>query len=289
MPLPYLKPIWVDGQYKAAPDSDYGTAIPVSLPVFSNPIPGINEPYILKQDFVHFLEDWVPLALNTPHFVFSDYYLVEESEKQDIGGGIIKWTRTYAQIPASHEGDPEMANYSFIGMTISLGGGGAQTRTRQPRNVESRPIFDYFMVPSGAITDPITGSNHALTDWADIDSILDMQYVSQGMVGGVTYGGITLPVDILNLAGTVLPTWPTADQYQAMIDDALKNRWGATKTFVKVQDAAVDGSHVAGTIDTGLPANGGSVLGGLIPIEPSRVTRWMGNIYQRMTRYVLAQ
>ena len=285
MPLPYLKPTWVDGPYKADPTGPYGTGIPVSLPVFSNPIPGINAPYILKQDFVHFLDGWQPLALNTPHGVadFADYLLVEESEKQDIGGGVIKWTRTYAKVPESHEGDPEMANYSFIGMTIDLGSGASQTRDRQAWSVESRLLYDYFLVPSAAVTDPITGTTHNIADWGDIDQIREMVYVSQGAIGGVTYGGLTLAVNYLNLAGTTLPTWPTADQYQDQISDALSNKWNATKTKVVIFPTATAG-HVAGVIDTA-----SSVLGGLIPIEPSRINRWMGNIYQRVTRYVLAQ
>jgi hypothetical protein len=73
-----------------------------------------------------------------------------------------------------------------------------------------------------------------------------------------------------------------------MVSDAIVNGWNGTLSKVVLFPTnTVGGSgaqHMAGAIDTS-----NSVLGGLIVVEPGIPERWMGNIFQRVTRYVLAQ
>lgn len=275
MSLPYANPTWTDGAYK--------TAFPVSLPVFSSPIPATTNHYILTQRWTQFLNNWAPLALNTPHPDYPLFVLAAEGPREDKGGGVVEWERTYAKVPNMHQ-EPESFAYNFIGMTTTLGAGGYQTRTRKSWVVPSMIRYDYFLVPSTGIVDPILGgAPYNINSAGDIKKILDMQYVYQGAVGGVTYGGISLATESLNVQGVVLPTYPTSDQYLAQISDALVNGWNGTVTKIIVFTTTT-GSHQAGAIDT---AN--TVLGGIIPVEASRLTRWNGNIYQRAVRYALAQ
>jgi hypothetical protein len=318
MSLPYGKPSWSDG--------DFTVAKPTGLPVFSSPIPLNTAPYVLNQDFIQYLNNYLldhtqgVHALGTPHVDYPTYYLVKEGELRDQMGGVVRWTRTYAQIPASYN-LPETFPYSFIGTLIQVGvGGGATvniTRTRQLWTVDSRVQYDYFLVPSTGVTDPITGSTHNLTVPGDIDQIQQMVYVTQryfpGPSTGALLGGITLPVDILNPVGSSSPTWPPSSSlaprtggiltYEDMVSDALVNGWNAavtkvflhpTNTLSTTATGLLTSGHMAGTVivspdsDPLLPAGSVSVLGGQIPAEPSRLDLWMGSIFVRRTRYVLA-
>lgn len=280
-------PIYIDG--------DWTTIQPCSLPVLSAPIPGVNTKYVLTQDFMCALSSFAAASIGAAHPSagltpdYSAYKLMSEGELRDMGAGMVRWTRTYAKVPAEHI-EPEEYGYSFIGYTQSVGGGAYQTTPRRNLKVRARCYYDYFIADGTAQTDSLLGGTPTITTDADIPVALGMVYVSQGSVGGATYGGLSMPVDSLNLQGTALPTWPSADQYLAMIADALTNKWGATKSkVVAYASSTLSGGppptsgHAAGVIDTG-----SSVQGGLIPVETSTVERWMGNIFVRKTRYVLA-
>ena len=303
MPLPYAKPTWVDGPYKAAPydpvTSKYGTGIPVSLPVFSNPIPGINAPYVLKQDFQHFLDGWQPLALNTPHGVadFADYLLVEESEKQDIGGGVIKWTRTYAKVPEGYV-DWENKSYSFIGFTntTSITAPFIPNRGRVARQILAMVEYDYCLCPGDGVGvtfhDPTWG-DYTVDEPGDIKKIWAMQYCYQyQFASGGVIGGISYATDALTDGSSASESTPTLQQYwNTILPDAYQNKWGGTKTKqVILEDSTFAGAypnytgHFAGTVD--LARSG---YGGIIPAEDSTVRRFMGNIYLRVTPWILAQ
>jgi hypothetical protein len=283
MSLPYAAPKWYDGTYTVAR--------PVGLPIFSAPIPATNTEYIMVQRWTQFRNNFTSLALNTAHPDYGTFKLVSEGPREDKSGGVIEWDRTYAKVPSFHF-DPESFGYSFIGMTVTLGAGGYATRPRKSIPVPSRVRYDYFLVPSLGVVDPILGgAPYDINSDGDIKKILDMQYVSQGSVGGATYGGINITVDTLNVQGVVMPTYPTSEQYLAQIADAFTNGWNGTFTKIIVFPTTTlaggppyTSGHQAGVIDT---AN--TVLGGIIPVEPSRLTRWNGNIFQRAVRYALAQ
>lgn len=289
MSLPYPNPKWTDG--------GFAIATACSLPVFSSPIPAVSTEYVLKQDFMQARNNFAALAFNTTHPDYPTFYLVEEGEKLDQGGAVIRWTRTYAKVPVTHY-EYQSANYSFIGMTTDAGGGAFQTRARQNKKVTSRMQFDYFLVPSTGITDPITGDIYNVTSPGDIETILEMQYVGQGTIGGAIYGGITAAVDALQLSASSVKTYPSTEQYQAQMSDALQHGWSATKAKMKAFTTSTlaggpppTSGHAAGVIDTAnsIPDGTTTVQGGMLPAENSQLVRWMGNIYQRATRYVLAQ
>lgn len=61
------------------------------------------------QEFICNGQDFVPLAWNSTEVIgFDTYYLVDESNTQDAGGGMVKWTRTYYQKP------PDRSEYENI-------------------------------------------------------------------------------------------------------------------------------------------------------------------------------
>lgn len=280
MSLPYARPVYIDGDYKSQ-------ATPVSLPEFSSPIPGDPTEYILEQKFQKSRNAWNtdgPLDLNTPHPDYAGFVLVEESPRRDIGGAMVEWTRKYAKVPSPLD-DWQSKDYSFIGLSGSTSlGTQTPNRARQSRVVNCKVLYEYFLVGTGG----------AYATAGDIPKIWAMQYCQQLVVDSAILGGITYPVESLNPASSSSQTYPTLeDYYNTMLPDAYKNGWNATVTneviFTDYTFAGTPGSytgHFAGAINTSDPAN---KLGGIIPVTDSILTRWLGNIYQRESRYVLAQ
>src|ERR1035441_5422886 len=129
MSLQWPAPDYVDG--------DFTTAQPVGIPVFSSPLPNTTAQLTFKQDFMQFLANVAPLLLNTAHPSagktpdYSSYYLVDEGEKQDVGGGVVKWTRTYSVVPASWD-DSESYIYTYPGWTYFAATGGYSNWGRVP-------------------------------------------------------------------------------------------------------------------------------------------------------------
>jgi hypothetical protein len=275
-------------------DNDFTLCVPVGIPVFQCPIPITSAKYVFTQEWQS-PADFAAVALNTAHPSagltpdYSSYKLVIEGPRRDVGGGQVRFTRTYAQVPASYT-LPQTITYSFIGRLTTQG----TTNITTPRltwAVEAQVVHDYVLVPTGSYADPLTGTTYAVTTSGDIKIIPQMIYCYQNTVGGALYGGLIMQSEILNPAGSTLPTWPTSDQYNTMIADALTNGFSATKSSVVLfpTNTLAGGppptsGHIAGAVNTG-----SSVLGGLIPAEPSRVDQWLGNIYLRRTPYIQVQ
>lgn len=280
MSTPYARQSWVDGPW--------GVARPVSLPEFSSPIPGVATEYVLRQRWSQFRNNFSALALNTAHPDYADFLLVEEGPRREVGGGLVEWDRLYAKIPATHS-EWESFGYSFIGYLWQVSGVNIR-RTRPQWSVTSRIQYDYFICNGTAQSDPILGTTPTITTPGDIPKIWQQQYVGQAVINGATYGGILFATDILNPSGSTEPTWPTSDNYQVMVSGALASGWSSpVSKVVLYNDNTLSGGtppttgHIIGAIDTG-----SSTLGGQIAAEDSRLDRWMGNIWMRRTRFVLA-
>jgi hypothetical protein len=66
-----------------------------------------------KQQFVQNASDWTPLAWGTEGD--TGYYLVDESQPENIDAGMVRWTRTYSQVPQAHtEFEAVAYNYNTI-------------------------------------------------------------------------------------------------------------------------------------------------------------------------------
>lgn len=283
MSLQWPAPIYVDG--------DFTVATPVSLPQFNSPLPNTSASYVFRQDFMQFLKDVAPLALNSAHPSagqtpdYSAYFLIAEGEKQDMGGGVVKWTRTYSAIPASYD-EWESLAYNFIGGgPIGPMSSANVGRLRFTDRVTCRVQNDFFML-GAAKTDPITGVIITPTVPGDITQISALAYCQQFIFSGTQYGGLFYRQDYLsdvNVAanvGFLCITTPTATQYMAMVAEATASGWTSGKSlqvFTATTPTLID---LATT-----------VYHGQLVAENSSLERWQhtGNIWIRKTRYVLAQ
>jgi len=284
----WAAPTWTDGDFTAA------TAC--SLPAFSSPIPSESDAYLFTQDFCQFLANWSAATYGTAHPSsgqtpdYSDWKLINEGERRDMGAGIVRWTRTYAKLPDSFN-DWETASYTFIGS--APGAFDAITSNRVGRLrfselVTSKVIHDYFLIPS-TFTDPITGGNITATVPGDIPVIRALAYCIQFMYGSPStqYGGYWYRQDYVCddhvdsvPGGFLYVTTPTATEYQAMVSDASSNGWNSTVT----------NQVLTGTSPVLVDLNA-STYGGQFVAEDSRLARFQGagTIWERQTRYILAK
>lgn len=116
-----------------------------------NVIPNQSTVYLIEQDYVQNFADFTPLALNTLHPTEANFRLVEETPLEDFGGGVAKWTRVFAKVPATWS---ELAtlSYSFVGYLGTTGLDAAGLfggRERFSRNVNAKVTRDYFLVGVG--------------------------------------------------------------------------------------------------------------------------------------------
>ncbi|HOP99105.1 MAG TPA: hypothetical protein PLK78_16935 [Verrucomicrobiota bacterium] len=215
-------------------DGDFTVATACSAARKSFPFPGDNTSFIVEQDFMQFFANFTPLALSTPHPTFTDAYLVEETPLQDLGGGVARWTRRYAQIPATRN-EYEAFAYQFVGYIGITWGINVPTfpgRHRFTKTVVSRLKHEYFLCA--------TGQTYETPDLIPIipaqaykfnDLVVDYLWDSSGPH-----------------AVAVAPSEPSRAEYEAWV-----------------------------------------AAGAEIVAEDSRISRWLGNIYERVTRYVVAQ
>ena len=271
-------------------DFPFGTATPIGPPILTQPIPGDGGYYLLTQDWMQHLASFTPLALNTPHPQFSNYYLTKEGPHTDVSGGMVKWTREYSQIPASPFYEWETTNFTYPGV-IEIAGltTDINSTSRGPYAVTtlSRVRHDYFIVDSsgtypGSYTDP-----------GQIPAVRQTIFCTSGTlpstsakVGAVyAIASFVTPVNGATFGGNIyIETVPPSSTYQAMVADAGAHAWSATQT---VENIIYDTSSNANYIP--LSGTNAPTWGGRIVAEDSRLSRWRGDIYVRTYREVLAK
>lgn len=266
--------------------------------MFRSPIPATTAEYVFDQPWTALRSlTSIPTALGTAHPSagltpdYSTWYCVAEGEKQDVGNGIVKWNRTYAQKPASHD-EWESYSYNFVGFA-PLGAGSVQQvgRFRFSDRVTTRVQHDYFLIAA-------TGGDYTSAGAIPVNRAF--KYVTQPIISGTQYGGYNYLQDYVcdsaqvASVGYLWPTVPSATQYLAMCKDALVNGWaaGVSQQLLGGSTPALINVSSMATYPTTYPSGTPPIVTcqyGQIVAEDSQLSRWMGPIYLRQTRYVLAR
>lgn len=178
-----------------------------------------SDVHILEQDYVQNFDDWLvatPIPLNTPHPDFPLFKLVKETNLEDFGNGVAKWTRVYAKVPATWI-EMTTISYDFIGflasqflingdITIPING-----RNRFSKTVRCQVTRDYFMVGLFG-----TYTNERLIPIYEATMYRE----------GITFA--KNPTDYLKYASVYAqPTDPTREAYEALItsDITTADQW----------------------------------------------------------------
>lgn len=247
------------------------TAVAVSLARFSQPFTGDNGEYVLQQDFQQFAANFVKIPLNTVHPQHPGYYLTDEGPQRHMDGGMIAWTRTYCAVPALRN-DYSSLSYNFIGYygktadiavaaTFSVLG-----RTRKTDVVSCRLQNDYYLIGTGG----------QFTNPSGIPKINATKYYT--------------PLGTINGSNVFVPTYAIGSANDFAFGTPVDFIYDTAKDPVT---GATNSNPFPGAIIPTVPcrqAYTSLVISGLeIVAEPSVISRWRGNIYQRVTKYVVAQ
>ena len=234
---------------------------------------------VLEQEFIVAQAYYIPLALNTPYYAgwamgwqgytntgypippLSTFYLVEECALEDIGAGLSKIRRKFATIPLTRC-EIEQYVYTFPGIAKST----IFTSIREPvtQNVMSRLQYDYFIFDDlGILGLPLFNAK----DGRRLDSSTGL-YPNGIVIPAMRY--FSKPADVYTNNGFFIGN----------TTESLIGTGSPTADSLPDADSYIEWSQGVGT-SNGLPAE--------ICIESSTFTRWMGNIWERKTRFCLAQ
>ncbi len=202
---------------------------------------------VISQDFMIAFASYAAPTISGTHGTFTTAYLIGDSDLQDLGGGIARFTRQWATIPANRS-EWGTFGYQFPGLLDDTatppynqywiyGGTGRDPRTEPAK---SRLYHEYFLCKSG------------------------QTYTSPSAIPVIDATKYTLDSNGEAVIAYLLPNGVFGDD-----SDPTKEEYIAV---------------AAGGSGLGTGAAAGEVVA-----ERSTIERYMGEIYVRMTRYVLAE
>ena len=257
---------------------------------------------MFEQDYQQLVDSFSPLALDTPSDDFSDAYLVREGELSALGGGVVKWTRTYAKIPESRV---VFESYSWLVPGINTGAVFASQGVTGNTNAAGVTTLSCAGDTTAAIGDSVSIS------YTFVDGVTGTQYGRNVIRTVLSGGGATLGVSLISEPGGTI-TYNSASKIEpGRLAEALEV--GSSLQFdyylpgVSVDVATpfeiplvdelqiYDGNGLkvnaftADTVPT-LTAWRALIVGrSNVCVVASIVRRWQGNIFERSTRYCIAR
>lgn len=284
-------------------DGNFTVASPTSPRRKVYPFEGDTDSFYFEQDFVQTFADFERLPLDVADDEIENAYLVEETPLQELGIGIGRWTRVYSTIPNSRieqetfaytvpgispdpfvlvhpisasstfgsytrltigapnfdlaVGDPVIINYSVVNPSPSMVF--FRSITRQVRAINSGAgTFDVDLITD--VATPVYSiaykSEKARRPLVKVvPSYLHFDYYLPGVSAG-----ITTPDDIPILQAAEIIVTSTGDR---------------TDSYSSITTPTLTAYRAAVAAETQIVA------------EPSVIKRWRGNIYERVTRYVV--
>ena len=225
---------------------------------------------VLEQEFIVAQSSYQPMRLNTqynskawslgwvgtfpdgqPIPTLGTLILVKEGDLQDIGGGLCKLRRVWASLPPTRN-ELEQYSYQFPGYETG--------RDAVTLNVMSRVQYDYYIFDDWGV---LTDAYNPFPDGPILNSLT-----------GTSPAGLVL-----------VPFFVWTDQ------DGVPNNQFSTPPVLTGDGTSADntvpgltpyqGAVTGATTSNGLPAE--------IVVEASTMTRWRGNIFEKRTRFVVAQ
>lgn len=213
---------------------------------------------VFEQEFVVAEQYFQPLPLNTAYYMpwsigwdntyvnLAACFLCEEGPLEPIGGGLVRFRRTYANLPPNRN---RFESFSYVFPSLNYGDA-TTVRLAKPFTVNSRIQHDYFLVDQLDLQTgiPLFTSGHRLnltTGMQPTGLILPEMRYFKGSANAVENNALIDPDQ--SLTDTAPATVPSYTQY-------------ATWKFIAE-----------------------------IVAESSVLQQWLGNIYERRTRFVIAQ
>lgn len=267
------------------------------------PFDGDNESFYIEQDYMQALASWEALALDTTHDDFPDLYLVRESPLLPLGGGIVQWTRTYARIPNTRSESQSFA-YTVPGVAPDVVPVAKQidpttpfpttyliTSTAHGFSVDDVVVFSY------AMRDP-TFPNiiHQRNQSRVIRSVDSATQFSVDLVSDagplLNWGYVVKGITVREPDTKIVASWIQYDYFLPGVSVGIASP-NDIPLFEPIRIIDASGNETDTYTNTTNP-NAAQYYASvqareLVVAEPSILRRWMGNIYERATRYIVAQ
>lgn len=291
-----MSTLWEDGDFTVA-EADGPKRW---LHVIDNTTMGFD---VFEQDYMQTVADWTPTPLDEPNPDAPGFYLVNEGPLTPVGGGIVKWTRTWAKIPAAR------TTYESYGWLVP--------------GIGSESVYADVSISSASVS----GGSHTLvtgtSSTATVGDSVSIAYTFTDSTTGTSYGrrtqrgcragtsGTTIVVDLISEPGGTI-TFQTLRkvepgrapetlevQSQLQIDYWLPGVSAGISTpldiptvsALEIYDSDGRKTNTFGATSVPTVTQWRSYVASRSPIcVVSSICRpWLGNIYERSTRYCIAQ
>jgi hypothetical protein len=295
--------------YKATSQPAFNVAVTVGLPVWDVVIPAQNDKVLFRQPFMQLAASYSPLPLDTPYPAAgaygvptgATYYLVGEENFADQSGGMMQWERVYAKVPNSWSDGEEFA-YTFPAYIASSTAGLDSTITSISESgtyytIASAMSFsagDSIFISVSFVRDSVSYYVGQYTRAAGGNSgsnvLVPAIFPGTGSFGSVG-GNVTTEVPYRSLEQTLLVTSKLVYDYALTSVTAIDGVLPIINEFSPVD--ATGASLQFNRLDTATkPAYdqyAAMVKNQVLIVGASSTrSRFYGNIFQRVTRYIPA-
>lgn len=259
-----------------------------------------------RQTYFQREDSWAPPAFMAPLVVGGDvYYLVEETPKSNVNGGVIRFAREYAMIPGPRT-TPRQMSVTFRGLGTDQ-------------------VYPQVVISSNSIS----GGAHTFVCSSDPsvavgDRVL-IRAIQTQYTAGIQTSFVTRRTAITGTAGTTVVVDPPVVvpnnnvltfQFLQKVEDGRDPRTNAVTSFVdysyyvpgisagiaNVADIQVfepeliidaTGKETLTYTDTTVPTRASYLAhvaaGDLIVAEHTRIVRWRGDIFEASTPFIKAE
>ncbi len=294
--------------YKASAQPAFNVAVTSSLPVWENPIPALNEKTVFRQTFVQTAASYAPLALDSVYPAAGSYgvpssptyYLVAEDNQTDLGGGMMQWDRVYARVPSAWSEGEEFA-YTFPAFIASATAGSDQTITSISDSgvnysVSSALAFatgDQVHISVSYVRDSITffvGQYvRIIGGTSGSSALVPGIFPGTGTFSSVA-GVITKEAPARTTQKTDLVPSQVTHEYALTSTTALETNLPIIDEFTPVDATGAETT----TLNTSTKPTAAAYAAMInkntqLVAQDSVRRRWLGNIYERTTRFVVAR
>lgn len=270
------------------------------LQTIENVTMGLNA---FEQDYMQTVADWTPTPLGDPNPDMPGFYLVNEGPLSPQGGGIVKWTRNYAKIPSIRD---EYESYGWL-----VPGIGSEA-VYADVNISSNSISGgYHTIITSASSTATVGDSVSIA-YTFRDAITGTQYgrrTQRACLAGTS--GTTIVVNIVTEPGGTITFQTLRKVEPGRAPETLEvtslvsvDYWlpGVSAGIVNPRDIPIieayeiydgDGrksnTHEADSTPTVAQWRTSVANRDWICVVRSIIRPWLGPIYERRTRYCIAQ
>lgn len=258
---------------------------------------------VFQQDYLQLEADFDPLPLASPHPDMAGYYLTSETNPTNQGGGILQFTRTYARIPGIRD------VYESYGWLVP--------------GIGSEAVYADVNISSASIS----GGSHSIitatSSTATVGDSVSIAYTFRDAITGTQYGrrtqraclagtsGTTIVVDIVTEPGGSITFQTLRKVEPGRAPETLEvtslvsvDYWlpGVSAGIVNPRDIPIieayeiydgDGrksnTHEADSTPTVAQWRTSVANRDWICVVRSIIRPWLGPIYERRTRFCIAQ